>query len=224
MHLDSRLAVLMGLALVAFVALGFAVLGSHTTTQQTSERLGVQAQRTLAGQRPIKPGKPDPDVKVVHTAAIRAGKSTALVAVLRNTGSAPVNDLPIAAGVGKGGKPDYVNLKGTPYWQDHAPAIASAGETTWVLSGGKPLPGGTAVATVLAPKGSVTATVTNSSAVPQYKLEVYAWAKKGGRYVAAAHGEVAFLDGGADATVRVPLVGDPKGAQVHVEAPPTIFE
>jgi len=73
-------------------------------------------------------------------------------------------------------------------------------------------------------KGSAVAEVSNPTGVPQYKLEVYAWAQKGGRYVAAGHADLSFLNGGDTATVHVPLVGDPRGARIHVEAPPSIFQ
>jgi hypothetical protein len=238
--------ILVTVALAAIAALAIALLGfSHTTTQQTSDRLAVEGKRNVEGQKPIRVSGPDQAVKVVRTSVVRAGKSTALVALLRNASSRTVNDLPLAAGVSKGGKPDYVNLRGASYFQAHAPAMEPGAEATWVLSG-KPLPAGTPVATVMRPKGplpskatalpaldvgavgpakggAATARISNPTSIPQYRFEVYAWASKGGRYVAAGHTDVAFLDGGASAVVRVPLVGDPKGARVHVEAPPTIF-
>jgi hypothetical protein len=246
-HSVSATPLLAALGLAAVAALAIVVLGfSHTTTQQTSGRLSVEGKRNVVGQKPIRVSGPDHTVKVVRTSLVRAGKSTALVALLRNVSSTTVNDLPLAAGVSKGGKPDYVNLKGASYFQAHAPAMEPGAEATWVLSGGKPLPAGAPVATVMRPKGrlpskattlptlkvgavgpakggAATAQISNPTSIPQYRFEVYAWARKGGRYVAAGHTDVAFLDGGESAVVRVPLVGDPKDARIHVEAPPTIF-
>jgi hypothetical protein len=235
-------------AAAATVTLTAAALGGcYTTTQQTSDRLGVKAQRVLASQKPLRLGGRDHQVRVVHTSIVRGG-GTALIAVLRNTASQPVSDLPLAAGVRKaGGGADYVNLKGVPYFQAHTPAIPPGGEVTWVLSGGKSLPAGTAVATIGRPKGpiparegstlprldlsadgkgarSVRASVTNTSGIPQYGVEVYAWARKGGRFVAAGRAELAYLGGGDTTTVHIPLVGNPKGAPIHLSAPPTIFQ
>jgi len=73
-------------------------------------------------------------------------------------------------------------------------------------------------------KGAVRASIANTSGIPQYELEIYAWARKGGRYVAAGRADLPFLNSGDTTQVRVPLVGDPKGARIHVTAPPTIFQ
>ncbi len=165
--------------------------GCHTTTQQTSARLGVQAKRTLAGQKPIVVAQPDRSVRVVRTSVVRGGGGgTALVALLRNPAKHPVNDLPLAAGVRKpGGPPDYVNVKGASYWQAHTPAIPPRGEVTWVLASSKALTAGTPVAAVGEPKGplpakpqtlpkldvtakgdakgAVKASISNTSGIPQ---------------------------------------------------------
>jgi hypothetical protein len=66
-------------------------------------------------------------------------------------------------------------------------------------------------------------TVRNTSSIPQYQLPVYAIASRRGRYVAAGQTTIADLGGGAQVRLRVPLVGDPRGATVSLEAPPTIF-
>ena len=137
-----------------------------------------------------------------------------------------------------------MNVKGASYFQAHAPAMAPGDEATWVLSGRK-LPAGGHAVTVAKPnralptkatsvpqldvadarvvKGAAVAQLSNPTSIPQYKLELYAWAQKGGRYVAAGHSDLAFLNAGETATVHIALVGDPKGARVHVEAPPSIF-
>jgi hypothetical protein len=65
--------------------------------------------------------------------------------------------------------------------------------------------------------------VLNRSGVPQYDLQVYAAATRGGRYVAAGRASLAALAGGARAHVGVALLGAPTGAQVLLSAPATIF-
>ncbi len=42
--------------------------------------------------------------------------------------------------------------------------------------------------------------------------------------MAAGQGSAGDLDAGEAATVKVKLVGNPHGADVHVAAPPTIFQ
>jgi hypothetical protein len=71
---------------------------------------------------------------------------------------------------------------------------------------------------------TVEAEVANHTGMPQYDLAVYAWAEKGGRYVAAGQGSLEDLSTDETATVRLKLVGETSGAQIHVAAPPTIFQ
>lgn len=71
---------------------------------------------------------------------------------------------------------------------------------------------------------TVEAEVANHTGMPQYDLAVYAWAEKGGRYVAAGQGSIQDLSTNETARVNLKLVGDPRGAQIHVAAPPTIFQ
>jgi hypothetical protein len=66
--------------------------------------------------------------------------------------------------------------------------------------------------------------VQNPSSVTQYQLPVYAVAQRGQRWVAAGQTTIEELDGRASARVRLPLVGNPSGAALSLEAPPTIFK
>jgi hypothetical protein len=222
-----------------------------TTTQEASARLRVKALRTLASQETTHLGKPEPDVRVLSALRLNGTGNTAVAVVLRNEGSRPVNDLPLAVGVqASGGSTEYVNLsRGTPYFQSHIPAIAPGATTTWVFTSKKAVPSGTVVAkvgTAAEPptvadriphldithtpvsKGKQPATVsvhvTNNTGIPQYELAVFATARRGDQIVAAGRGAIAELDGGSTATVNVPLVGNPEGATIRATAPPTIFQ
>jgi hypothetical protein len=64
----------------------------------------------------------------------------------------------------------------------------------------------------------------NLSSVPQFQLQVYAYARSGGRYVAAGNVTVPHLDGQGSMTVSVPLAGRASGDQLQVEAVPTIVK
>lgn len=66
--------------------------------------------------------------------------------------------------------------------------------------------------------------VRNRSKVLQRALVVYAVAIKGGRPVAAGRAQVRRLKPGRKAKFHVFLVGDPKGARLQLEAPPTVLE
>ncbi len=71
---------------------------------------------------------------------------------------------------------------------------------------------------------SVTVHLDNPSSVPQYQLQVYAYARQGSRYVAAGNTTVANLGAGSKRRVKLPLVGVVSSANLHVEAIPTILQ
>jgi hypothetical protein len=66
--------------------------------------------------------------------------------------------------------------------------------------------------------------VENHSDVPQYGLQVYAFAQRGGRYVAAGKTEIEHLGTGKQVTVAVPLTGSARKLPLRAEAIPTMFE
>jgi hypothetical protein len=92
--------------------------------------------------------------------------------------------------------------------------VTTAGEVSGLEVGDSPGRGGS----------SVQAEVTNDTGIPQYNLDVYAVARRGGRYVAAGRANLEHL--GVDSTVHLSLslIGDARGTQVQVFAPETLFE
>jgi hypothetical protein len=75
------------------------------------------------------------------------------------------------------------------------------------------------------PSGAFTrGTLRNESGVEQRKLMVYAVAERGGKVVAAGRAGIERLKARGSATFKVFWIGDPKGAKVHVFAPPTVLE
>jgi hypothetical protein len=166
---------------------------------------------------------------------------------LRNVGHHPLNDLPILVGVRHGGADVPVNRNGSfRYFEAHTPGLAPGRNTTWVLTApSKKVPSGEpvvrvgrahdpptraaslpqiGVSDVRTQRSTVSARVDNDAGFPQYDLAVYAWAKRDGRFVAAARKPIGDLGTGKQQPVRLDLVGDPGKAHVHVSAPPTIFE
>jgi hypothetical protein len=220
-----------------------------STTQDQDARLTVKAERTLVRAQDVKLGKPDPDVEVTRTSVVHGPKTSAIAVELRNTSGSPVNDLPI--GVGIVGEDGYLNLqKGIRYFQSHVPAIGAGEDATWVFVSKDEIPDGKPFADVGSPAdppltvaqslpavlasvahasgdedgGSVDLELSNDSDVPQFDLEVYAVARKGGEVVAAGAGSIDDLEGGISDSMKVALVGDPGDADVDVFAPPTIFK
>jgi hypothetical protein len=224
-----------------------AAVSGCATTQDANQRASIQADRTIASRQPLAFKGSSPDVRVVDTSVVRGRDGSAIVVVLRNTGDAPVNDLPLEVGL-RGGRPLNVGAN-VPYFQSHAPAIAPGEEATWVYPTKDRLESGSAFARVAGPPadtpkadrvpelqvsdsgfspskdgGSVRAEVTNDSGVPQYGLDVYAVARKHGRYVAAGRTSLAHLGVSKSAHLTLTLVGDAKGADVQIFVPPTLFE
>jgi hypothetical protein len=230
----------------SLVVLATAVSGC-ATTQDANKRASIQADRTLASRKPLVLHGTDRDVQVVRTSVVSGGDGSAIVVVLRNRGDAPVNDLPIE--VGRHGGEALNAGRNVPYFQSHAPAIAPGAEATWVYVSKEKLGSGPVYARIgtapaLAPKAgnvpeldvsdagaqsgkggsSVVAEVANGTGIPQYGLDVYAVASRGGRYVAAGRASLTHLGVDQSAELTLNLIGDAKGSRIQIYAPPTLFE
>jgi hypothetical protein len=70
----------------------------------------------------------------------------------------------------------------------------------------------------------VTVTVSNDAGFTQYDLPVFVWATKGDHYVAGAFESAGDLENGESEDLSLDLIGDAKGAELHVSAPPTIYQ
>ncbi|HYV15407.1 MAG TPA: hypothetical protein VE972_05265 [Conexibacter sp.] len=236
---------------IALTLLGAAALAGCATTQQLSARAGVRAQRTLASRRALFVTHVNRDVAVLAATLVHGRHGRAAVVVrLRNRRGAAVSDLPLSVGVRlPGGRLAVLNRRGgLPYFQTHAPVLPARATVTWVFLARRPIPSGARpFARVGRPvphpptrvralpqldvsvahrreRASVAATLVNDSDVPQYDLDVYAWAARGHRVVAAGRVRVPHLGTHARRTLAIPLVGDAHGADVHVAAPPTLFQ
>jgi hypothetical protein len=232
----------LALGAASLLVLAAAVSGC-ATTQDANKRASINADRTLASREPLVLKGAARDVRVVSTSVIDGEDGSAVVVVLRNRGDEPVNDLPIEVGP-EGGDP-VNNRPNVPYFQSHAPAIAPGQETTWVYVSKEPLHADRAFARVGAPASpplttaehlseletggsshgsSVHAEVTNDIGIPQYDLDVYAVARRNGRYVAAGRANLEHLGVSKTARLALPLIGDAKGARIQVFAPQTLFQ
>jgi hypothetical protein len=222
-------------------------LSGCATTQTLSSRKKLQSTRFLADRRPVLVTAPNPAVRVVRVALVRHGHKAAVVAQLRNTSRATMTDLPISVGLVSGHHRVWLNRRaGIGYFANHVAALAPGRDATWVFTTRKPVPAhGRPVAVVGSPvrpaishatalpqvqvagtprAGSVRLHVSNPSGVPQYGLQVYAYARRGTRYVAAGRLTVAHLGTGESKDLRLALIGSARGTAVSLEALPTIFQ
>jgi len=71
---------------------------------------------------------------------------------------------------------------------------------------------------------AVAGTVTNSSAIAQRKLVVFATARRGGRVVAAGRAVVPKLAAHASAPFQAFLIGDARAAKLAASVPATTFD
>jgi hypothetical protein len=139
-----------------------------------------------------------------------------------------------------------------PYFDAHMPSLPAHGELQWVLTtsarvgreswpyaivGRRTVPSPSLPASL--PPISVTplnqaeprrgafddlrVRVQNGSSIPQYQLPVYAIETLNGRTVAAGSAVVPELGANSRAVMRITVFGNPTGAHLELEAPPTIF-
>jgi hypothetical protein len=222
------------------------LLAGCATTQDRNERAKLDAQRFLAGRRPVTVTAPNPDVRVGKVVLLHHDGAAAVVVELRNTSDAPLTDLPVSVGLQQGGRRIYLNRRAS-YFNNHVAALAPGRAVAWAyttrkakrLEGqpfavvGRPAEPRLSVATALpaievAPASglgpTVTARVRNDTGVPQYTLPVYAFARRGSRYTAAARVTLHHLGTGQERQVRLSLIGSTGGAQVSFQTQPSMFE
>lgn len=215
------------------IALAALVLTGCVTTQQTNERYKLRADRTLASRKPLRVHAPGTDASVGRITVLRGAHGGALVVELRNRTDRALSDLPISVGVGR----TVLNARGgLNFFQTHVASIKPSAQVAWVFTTRRRIPHGrpfavagnaarspAALPDISAEPARDGALVRNATDVPQYGLPVYALARRGGRYVAAGRATLQQLGTGDSATVPLRLIGARHGAQLELEALPTIF-
>jgi hypothetical protein len=218
------------------------LLAGCVTTQQRNERAKLVAKRLLASRKPLRLGAPAAGLRVAHVTLIRARKAGAFVVDVANDGAAPAADVPIA--VGLAGHRALNRRGGLGYLETHVASIAPHGHARWVFVSRRPVPRGArpfaavgapdaalpgrpgtlpSLTSAADPGARVRVRVSNGGSVPQYGLPVYAFARRGSRYVAAGRATVEHLGTRATTTVPLTLVGAARGAAVETEVLPSIF-
>lgn len=228
-------------------------LAGCSTTQQEAARLQLNSARIRASENAVRVTRSDPDVSVGSVVLIRGQAQSAILVVIRNATSTPLSDLTISVGLRAGARgPRYVNaIAGLTYFGAHLPAIPAGGVLRWVfVTSSRIPPRASAFARVGSPPAwasmpavlptvsaapvrtlpagphasELTVRVSNTSGMPQYQLPVYAYARRGARYLAAGSTIIAQLASGASTTLRLRLVGAVGSGSIGVQITPTIFQ
>jgi hypothetical protein len=234
-------------ALTAVIALP---LAGCTTTMHSAQRERLESARQRAALESTRVTVANRLVTAGAAATINSGRRTAVVVRIHNGSRRAVTDLPISVGytTAAGTATAWLNAgTGLGYFDAHLPAIRAGHDLTWVYITARQVPRGAHVFARVGQKPSAPARLTdlgvriglgytgtsgrnslavklqNTSGVPQYELQVYAYSRQGGHYVAAGNLTVADLGPGATDRLRLPLVGSAT-SRLHVEAIPTILQ
>ena len=217
------------------------------STQHKSARLARQGAKSFTATG-LHVRHRNARVKVVATQALQDTNGAAAVVVLRSSAAAGLRGVPIGLVVrGRGGKVLFKNDDPGLEPSLTGPSVLPAGrEFAWVND---QVVADSKVAKVDAIAGEekdqvrkalpklqlskarlqgdptsgieATGTVTNRSQVEQHDLVLYCVARHGSRIVAAGRGEVPRLKAGRRRTFHIFFIGDPRGAALSIEAPPT---
>jgi hypothetical protein len=220
------------------------------STQEHSAELQRQAKHDVLASQSTAVTKESPNVKVLQSTVIHSNSGTAVVVVLRNTSTHPLENAPVEVTVRE--------ARGSVLYQNNAsglePSLSTVSlllpgqETIWVddqvTASGVPasasaLVGEATQASGSIPQLSVSGThqsaeagaeatfsggVTNHSRTAQQNLVVYAVAHRGGKIVAAGRAVLPEVPAaGTNVPFQIYFVGDPSGAQIQTSAPATTF-
>lgn len=237
-------------ALTVFALLGLALLVSACdSTQDKADRLSKDGGEAFT-QEGLQVTRRNPDVEVVSTAVLQDANGGAAVVTMRNRSKRGMVRVPVAIDVrGTGRESVFRNdAPGLEPSLVEAPLVPPGGEFTWVndqvvaaerpravkarigpARGAAPArPPRIVVSRPRLESDSVSGVaavgkVMNRSKVEQRKLVIYAVARRGGRVVAAGRGQIMRVKAGRRAGYRIFFIGNPKGARLSLEAPPTVL-
>jgi hypothetical protein len=235
------------LAAIALATGAACCLSACESTQDKSAALEAQGQKVLSAKGlEIEKREISEDVRVLDSTVISDRNGTAVVVRLRNDSEQDLAAVPIAIDVkGRKGKSIFENdlpgleagLVGMPVLRGGATAywvydqVFATGRPTGVdvrVADGSPLPPGLPEVEVSEPKLEVDpvsgiqvgGTVTNRSGEEQRNVLLLAVARNGGRVVAAGRGLIDRLKTTEPAPYHIFFIGDPRGAEVTIEAMP----
>ncbi|HEX3801567.1 MAG TPA: hypothetical protein VHV75_01890 [Solirubrobacteraceae bacterium] len=224
-------------------------LAGCTTTQHQAQRVQLDSARQRAALEHTRVTVANLTVTAASVAEVSADGKTAIVVTVHNGGRKAVTDLPISVGYERpGGASVYLNSSANlNYFEAHLPAIPAGRSLTWIYTADRLLPRGAHPFARVGTKPAAPARLTemdvriglsyghsagqkavtihldNPSTVPQYQLQVYAYALRDGRYIAAGNVTVPDLGAGSKQRVKLALTGTAADG-LHVEAVPTILQ
>lgn len=233
----------------ALVLVALILTGCETTAEK-SAKLERQALRAAAHAQHVTGltiTRPSSVIRVLGSTVLHSSEGTAVAVTLENRSSGTVADIPIAVTVRDAdGATDYSNNSpGLVHSLVSAPLIAPRGQLTWIddqVTGTQLSPSATAkvgegtavkgAPPVIAVEGAhifeepgsgfgAKGTVVNHSTVAQAELVVYATARRGARILAAGRAVLSQVPAGASIPFQLFFIGDPRGAQLQVSAPPS---
>jgi hypothetical protein len=234
------------IALALAVAMGVTLSACQSSQDKAT---AIREQAIASAPKPLAIPKPNKDVKVGDTALIHDENGDAVVVELTNETSKPLVNVPVLVDVKDGKRTVYKNdTAGIDFALNHVALIKPHETFYWVndqLTG----QGKTAKVTVGQPEGKpsaaplpdftvseprmgndfsgvkVSGTVTDHSKLDQFHLILFAVARQGGHIVAAGRGQIKALKHSAKpAPYVIYFIGDPTGADVTIQAPPTVLQ
>jgi hypothetical protein len=220
------------------------ILTACQTSQDKAREIRAHAQATAP--KPLVISKQNKDIKVGDTTLLHDQNGDAVVVPLTNESNRMMVSVPILVEIKNGKRTVYENsTAGLDYALNHVALIkphetfywvndqiTAQGQTAKVKVGdpeGKPPAGALPQYTVSDPRFGhdfsgvkVSGTVKNESKVDQDHLILFAVARQGGKVVAAGRGQIKKLKHTAKpAPYVIYFIGDPTGADVTIQAPPT---
>jgi hypothetical protein len=238
---------------VIAVGLLIALCSGCESTQDTSARLKREAKK-LANVKGLTVATLNPNVKVVSTTALHDANGTAAVVGLRDTSPRPLASLPISiALLDSAGRVLFRNdapgieqsLAQVPlltpgtvsYWvndqilgaSDPHSVQARVGQAQQTVTGALPkmVLSGVQLTNDPTSGAEVVGTISNPSKITQLRLVIYCVVRRGGRIVAAGRAIIPNLP---PAPTPKPVqftaffIGDPRGGQLELSAPPTVLK
>jgi hypothetical protein len=234
------------------IALASVVLAGVTLTACSSSQdkaREIRENAVASAPKPLVIPKPNKDVKVTDTTLLHDQNGDAVVVEVKNESNQTLVNVPILVDIrdAKGNTVYKNDTAGLDFALNHI-AVIKPGETfDWVndqVTGqGKNVkvtvgqPDGKAPASlpelaVSPPKAGsdfsgpkVSGTVTDKSKIDQDHLILFAVARQGGRIVAAGRGQIKALKIGAKpAPYVIYFIGNPVGADVTIQTPPTVLQ
>jgi hypothetical protein len=227
-----------------------AALAGCESTQDKSARLEAQAAKLADPGKGLVVEERSRDVLVERAVALQDANGTAVVVELRNRSRRALAGIPLAIDLrGRGERELYANdTPGLDPSLVRVPALAPRERLLWVndqvtaserpqrvraragrdaqtVSGELPRIELRGVRLQSDPVSGVAAVgnVVNRSQVDQRRLIVFAVARRGSRIVAAGRAIVERLRAGKTNRFTTFFIGDPRGAQLELAAPPTVM-